>query len=48
MINPAEFIHSSVAVLDALKSFDTPVIEAHISQNHRRETFRHHSFVAMR
>ncbi len=45
IINPAAFTHTSVAILDALKMFDGPIIELHISNPHKRETFRHHSFV---
>jgi 3-dehydroquinate dehydratase II len=48
VINPAAFTHTSVAILDALNTFDHPVIEVHISQVHKRETFRHHSYVSMR
>ena len=47
-INPAAFTHTSVAILDALNAFDGPVIEVHISNVHRRESFRHHSFVSGR
>ena len=47
-INPAAFTHSSVAILDALNAFDSPVIEIHISNVHKREEFRHHSFVSAR
>jgi 3-dehydroquinate dehydratase-2 len=47
-INPAAFTHSSVAILDALNSFDGPVIEIHISNIHKREAFRHHSYVSGR
>ena len=46
IINPGAFTHTSVAVLDALKAFDGPVIEVHISHVHKREAFRHHSFVS--
>ncbi|MDO5648592.1 type II 3-dehydroquinate dehydratase [Paracoccus sp. (in: a-proteobacteria)] len=48
VINPAALTHTSVAVLDALNAFDGPVIEVHISQVHKRESFRHHSFVSLR
>ncbi len=48
VINPAAFTHTSVAILDALNAFDAPVIEVHISNVHRREEFRHHSFVSSR
>ena len=47
-INPAAFTHTSVAILDALNAFDAPVIEVHISNVHKREAFRHHSFVSTR
>ena len=48
VINPAAFSHTSVAVLDALNAFDGPVLEVHISNVHRREPFRHHSYVSAR
>src|SRR3979490_1983814 len=48
VINPAAFTHTSVAILDALNTFEPPVIEIHISNVHRREEFRHHSFVSSR
>jgi 3-dehydroquinate dehydratase-2 len=47
-INPAAFTHTSVAILDALNAFDGPVIEIHISNVHKREAFRHHSYVSGR
>ena len=46
LINPAAFTHTSVAILDALNAFDGPIIEVHISNVHKREEFRHHSFVS--
>ncbi len=48
VINPAAFTHTSVAILDALNAFDGPVIEVHISNVHKRESFRHHSYVSLR
>jgi 3-dehydroquinate dehydratase-2 len=48
VINPGAFTHTSVAILDALNAFEGPVIEVHISQVHKREPFRHHSYVSKR
>ncbi|NPU15178.1 type II 3-dehydroquinate dehydratase [Bradyrhizobium sp. 83002] len=48
VINPGAFTHTSVAILDALNAFDGTVIEVHISNVHKREEFRHHSFVSKR
>ncbi len=47
VINPAAFTHTSVAILDALLTFEGPIIEVHISNVHKREPFRHHSYVSM-
>ena len=48
VINPAAFTHTSIAILDALNMCDFPVIEVHISNVFRRESFRHHSYVSQR
>ena len=48
VINPAAFTHTSVAILDALHAFEGYVMEVHISNVHKREAFRHHSFVSGR
>jgi 3-dehydroquinate dehydratase-2 len=47
IINPAAFTHTSVAIMDALNACKCPVIEVHISNVHRREAFRHHSYVSL-
>jgi 3-dehydroquinate dehydratase II len=46
VINPAAYSHTSVAILDALNTFEGPILEVHISNIHKREPFRHHSFVS--
>lgn len=47
IINGAAYTHTSVAILDAMKAVDIPVIEVHISQPAARDAFRGQSFIAM-
>jgi len=46
IMNPAAYTHTSVAIYDALKTLDIPVIEVHLSQPAKRESFRRRSYVA--
>ncbi len=48
ILNAGAYTHTSIAILDALNAFEGPVIEVHISNIHRRETFRQHSYVSQR
>ena len=46
MINPAGYGHTSIAILDSIQALKIPVIEVHLSNVYRRESFRHHSTIA--
>ncbi|WP_420406845.1 type II 3-dehydroquinate dehydratase [Hoeflea sp.] len=48
IINPGAYTHTSIAILDALNAFEGTVIEVHISNVHKREEFRRHSYVSLR
>jgi 3-dehydroquinate dehydratase-2 len=46
VVNAAAFTHTSIAVLDALNTCEFPILEVHITNIHKREEFRHHSFIS--
>lgn len=46
ILNAAAYTHTSVAIGDAVKAIQTPVVEVHISNTFNREAFRHHSYIS--
>ena len=47
ILNAGAYTHTSIAIHDALKAFEGPIVELHLSNVHQREAFRHHSYVSL-
>lgn len=46
VLNAGAYTHTSIAIADAIRSITTPVVEVHISNVYKRESYRHHSFLS--
>ena len=46
LINPGAYTHTSVAIRDAISAVNLPAVEVHLSNIHRRESIRHHAYIA--
>jgi 3-dehydroquinate dehydratase-2 len=46
IINPGAYSHTSIAIYDAFKALEKPIVEVHLSNPYQRERFRHHSYIS--
>jgi 3-dehydroquinate dehydratase-2 len=46
IVNPGAYSHTSIAIYDAFKALDKPIVEVHLSNPHQRESFRHRDYVS--
>ena len=46
IVNPGAYSHTSIAIYDAFKALDKPIVEVHLTNPHRREAFRHRDYVS--
>lgn len=46
IVNAGAYSHTSIAIMDALRSVDQPIIEVHLSDIHKRESYRHYSYIS--